>query len=254
MQVLSNIDYLILAQVITIFLIGGVIKGLIGVGLPTVTLTLLSFIFDIKVSISIILLPIILTNLYQMFDGRHLKEIVNDVKVFQIVAFIFIFPGFYFLTLLDSNVILIILAIILIFNSSLGLAKKEIKFKSYKSKFFQFIIGGSTGLITGITSIYTMPFIFLIQTLKYSKDKVIQLMGLTFFIFSCTQFFLFSLNNMFNLKILFLSSISCLPIIMGFYFGTILRKKISENLFKVLLNLILIFMGILLLIKLFFGF
>ena len=99
-----------------------------------------------------------------------------------------------------------------------------------------------------------MPFIFLIQTLKYSKDKVIQLMGLTFFIFSCTQFFLFSLNNMFNLKILFLSSISCLPIIMGFYFGTILRKKISENLFKVLLNLILIFMGILLLIKLFFGF
>ena len=115
MQVISNIDYLILIQVILIFFTGGLVKGLIGVGLPTVTLTFLSFIFDIKVSISIILLPVILTNLYQMIDGKYLKKIINDTSIFQISAFIFIFPGFYFLLLFSSNTILITLAIILIF-------------------------------------------------------------------------------------------------------------------------------------------
>ena len=40
---------IILIQVILIFLAGGMVKGLIGVGLPTVTLTLLSFVFDIKI-------------------------------------------------------------------------------------------------------------------------------------------------------------------------------------------------------------
>ena len=80
MQEISNIDYLILFQVILIFFAGGVVKGLIGVGLPTVILTFLSFIFDIKLSISIILLPIILSNLYQMIDGKYLKQIINDTK------------------------------------------------------------------------------------------------------------------------------------------------------------------------------
>ena len=54
---ISNIDSVILIQVVLIFLAGGMVKGLIGVGLPTVTLTLLSFVFDIKDSISIILIP-----------------------------------------------------------------------------------------------------------------------------------------------------------------------------------------------------
>ena len=249
MQVISNIDSLTLIQIILIFFAGGLIKGLIGVGLPTVTLTFLSFIFDIKVSISIILLPVILTNLYQMIDGKYLKKIMSDTKFFQVSAFLFVFPGFYFLLLLNSNTILIILATILIFNSTLSLIKYEIQFRNFRSKYYQLFIGGATGIVTGITGIYTMPFIFLIQSLQYKKNQVIQLMGLTFFIFACTQFLLFSFNDLINIKILTLSTIACIPILMGVYLGTILRKKISESLFKLLFNLILVIMGILLIMK-----
>ena len=249
MQEISNIDYFILFQVILIFFVGGVVKGLIGVGLPTVTLTFLSFIFDIKLSISIILLPIILSNLYQMIDGKYLKQIINDTKFFHISAFLFIFPGFYFLLLLNSNTILIILAVILILNSFLGLVKYEIRFKNFKSKYYQFFIGSTTGLVTGVTGIYTMPFIFLIQSLQYTKNKVIQLMGFTFFILACTQFLLFGLNDLINIKILILSSIACIPIIIGVYLGKTLRIKISEVIFKLLFNLMLIIMGSLLIIK-----
>ena len=99
------------------------------------------------------------------------------------------------------------------------------KFKNFKSKYYQLFIGSATGVVTGVTGIYTMPFIFLIQSLQYTKNQVIQLMGLTFFIFACTQFLLFSFNDLINIKILILSSISCIPILIGVYLGTILRKK-----------------------------
>ncbi len=236
-------------SIILIFFAGGLIKGLIGVGLPTVTLTFLSFIFDIKISISIILLPIIITNLYQMIDGKYLKKIVSDTKFFQISAFVFVFLGFYFLLIFNSNTILIILAVILIFNSILGLTKYEIQFKNFKSKYYQLFIGSMTGVVTGVTGIYTMPFIFLIQSLQYTKNQVIQLMGLTFFIFACTQFLLFSFNDLINIKILILSTVACIPILIGVYLGTILRKKISEALFKLLFNLMLVIMGVLLITK-----
>ncbi len=249
---LSNIDNITLIQVVLIFFLGGMVKGLIGVGLPTVTLTLLSFIFDIKDSISIILLPVIFTNLYQMFDGKHLKKIINEIRTFLLSSFLFIIPGFYFLVILKSDTILFILALLLIINSSLSLAKYEIKLKNYKSNYVQFFIGSMTGMTTGVTSIYTMPFVFLIQSLNYSKDKIIQLMGLSFFIFGSTQFILFNAYKMIDTDKLILSLISCIPILSGVYLGTVLRKNISENLFKILFNLMLAFMGFILILKVIF--
>lgn len=249
---ISNIDSVILIQVVLIFLAGGMVKGLIGVGLPTVTLTLLSFVFDIKDSISIILIPVILTNLYQMLDGNSLKEIIGEVKFFLIGSFLFIFPGFYFLTILKSDTILAILALLLIINSFMSLIKYEIKLKNYKSKAIQLGIGSLTGITTGVTSIYTMPFIFLIQSLNYSKNKVIQLMGLSFFIFACMQLILFSSHGMLDFDKLSISLLACLPILAGVYFGTALRKKISETLFKTLFNIMLVAMGSLLILKIIF--
>jgi len=249
---ISNIDSVILIQVILIFLAGGMVKGLIGVGLPTVTLTLLSFVFDIKDSISIILIPVILTNLYQMLDGNYLKEIIGEVKFFLIGSFLFIFPGFYFLTILKSDTILVILALLLIINSFMSLMKYEIKLKNYKSRAIQLGIGSLTGITTGVTSIYTMPFIFLIQSLNYSKNKVIQLMGLSFFIFACMQLILFSSHGMIDFDKLSISLLACLPILAGVYFGTALRKKISEILFKTLFNIMLVVMGSLLILKIIF--
>jgi uncharacterized membrane protein YfcA len=249
---ISNIDSVILIQVVLIFLAGGMVKGLIGVGLPTVTLTLLSFVFDIKDSISIILIPVILTNLYQMLDGNYLKEIIGEVKFFLIGSFLFIFPGFYFLTILKSDTILAILALLLIINSFMSLMKYEIKLKNYKSKAIQLGIGSLTGITTGVTSIYTMPFIFLIQSLNYSKNKVIQLMGLSFFIFACMQLILFSSHGMIDFDKLSISLLACLPILAGVYFGTALRKKISETLFKTLFNIMLVAMGSLLILKIIF--
>jgi uncharacterized membrane protein YfcA len=245
----SNIDSTILIQVILIFLAGGIVKGVIGVGLPTVILTLLSFLFDIKDSISIILLPIIFTNLYQMLDGKELKKIISETKYFLLFSIIFIFPGFYFLTILKSKTILIVLASLLIANSLLNLFKIIIKFKSYKKPIFQVIVGSFTGLTTGVTSIYTMPFIFLIQSLNYPKNKLIQLMGLSFFIFSFTQFILFYSNGMIDRNKIILSIAACLPILFGVYLGNVLRKKISESLFKILFNYMLMIMGCLLVYK-----
>ena len=156
---------------------------------------------------------------------------------------------FLFFTSIKIRYNLLILAIVLIYNSFLGLLKYEIKFKNFKSKYYQILIGGLTGTVTGISGIYTMPFIFLLQSLQYSKNKAIQLMGLTFFLFACMQFLLFLLYDLIDSKILVLSSIACIPILLGVYLGTILRKNISENIFKMLFNLMLVFMGILLIIK-----
>ena len=76
-----------------IFFLGGVVKGTIGIGLPTVTIGLLIFFFDIKESISLILVSVILTNLFQVFEGDNFKILIKDNLYFLIFSSFFIIPG-----------------------------------------------------------------------------------------------------------------------------------------------------------------
>ena len=241
-------DYLFFIYII-IFFVGGLVKGTIGVGLPTVTLTLLSFFFDIKDSISFILIPVILTNLFQMLDGKNLKSIFQQTKFFLFTSVVFVIPGFLILRAIDSKIILIILASLLVLNSSLVLFNKIITIKKHDSFLAQFWIGALTGITTGATSIYTMPFIFLIQSLKFSKEKLIQLMGLSFFLYSLSQFALFYSFSMINEKVLLFSSMACLPILLGVIAGKYLRKILSEQIFKKLFNYMLLISGLTIIIK-----
>ena len=245
---LITFDYLFFIY-LGIFFLGGLVKGTIGVGLPTVTLTLLSFFFDIKDSISFILIPVILTNLVQMLDGKELKYIIQQTKFFLIVSVIFVIPGFLILRVINSNIILVILAILLVLNSCLVLFNKIITVKRHTSFKTQFWVGALTGITTGVTSIYTMPFIFLIQSLKFNKEKLIQLMGLSFFLYSLTQFTLFYSFSMINEKVLLFSSIACVPILIGVLSGKLLRKVLSEQTFKKLFNYMLLISGIIIIIK-----
>ena len=245
---LITFDYLFFIY-LGIFFLGGLVKGTIGVGLPTVTLTLLSFFFDIKDSISFILIPVILTNLVQMLDGKELKSIFQQTKFFLITSVVFVIPGFLILRAINSNTILLILASLLVLNSCLVLFNKIITIKRHTSFQAQFWIGALTGITTGVTSIYTMPFIFLIQSLKFNKDKLIQLMGLSFFLYSLTQFTLFYSFSMINEKVLLFSSVACVPIIFGVISGKYLRKVLSERAFRLLFNYMLLISGIVIIIK-----
>tara|TARA_B100001093_G_C26846253_1_gene1022922 strand:+ start:3128 stop:3880 length:753 start_codon:yes stop_codon:yes gene_type:complete len=245
---LITFDYLFFIY-LGIFFLGGLVKGTIGVGLPTVTLTLLSFFFDIKDSISFILIPVILTNLVQMLDGKELKSIFQQTKFFLITSVVFVIPGFLILRAINSNTILLILASLLVLNSCLVLFNKIITIKRHTSFQTQFWIGALTGITTGVTSIYTMPFIFLIQSLKFNKEKLIQLMGLSFFLYSLTQFTLFYSFSMINEKVLLFSSVACAPIIFGVISGKYLRKVLSEKAFRLLFNYMLLISGIVIIIK-----
>jgi uncharacterized protein len=232
-----------------IFFIGGLVKGTIGVGLPAVILTLLSFLYDIKDSISFILIPIILTNLYQLLDGKHLRSIYNQTKFFLISSVIFIIPGFFILRAISSKIILLIIAGLLITNSSLVLLKKIITFKNYNSFKVQSIIGAINGITAGTTSIYVMPFVFLIQSLQFNKEKLIQFMGLTFFLYSSFHFILFYSYSMIDNRGLFFSLIACAPIFLGVLTGKYLRKILSEKIFKNLFNYMLLISGIIIIVK-----
>ena len=177
---LGEFSLFILSYIFIVYLICGVIKGTIGFGMPTVSISLLVFFIDVKVIIALILIPTIIVNFYQLSRGGNFKKIFNETKFFLFSSTIFIFPGSYLLNLINSQFIILFIALVLFMNSILFLTNIKYTLSSYKSPLIQILIGSINGVIIGMTSIYTMPLIFLLQSLRYNKDTTFQFLGIVF--------------------------------------------------------------------------
>ena len=119
--------------ILIICFLGGVVKGTIGVCLPTITIGLLTFFFDIKECIPLMLLSVVFTNLFQAFEGHNFKIVIKDNLYFLFFSSLFIIPGIFLLKILNSQIIIIFLAILIISNSVLYFFKKTIKINNYSN-------------------------------------------------------------------------------------------------------------------------
>jgi uncharacterized membrane protein YfcA len=247
---LGEFSLFILSYIFIVYLICGAIKGTIGFGMPTVSISLLVFFIDVKVIIALILIPTIIVNFYQLSRGGNFKKIFNETKFFLFSSTIFIFPGSYLLNLINSQFIILFIALVLFINSILFLTNIKYTLSSYKSPLIQISIGSINGVIIGMTSIYTMPLIFLLQSLRYNKDTTVQFLGIAFFLYPIAQLLSFTNLNLISLEIVKISFLALIPIFLGLYIGQKIRKKISESLFQKFFYCMLLMMSLIIIISL----
>ena len=204
---------------------------------------------DVKETIALVIIPTIITSFFQMTNGNNLRNISFDTKFFLIFSTLIIIPGVILLKTLQSDLILIFIAILLFINSTLFLSNRIISIPNHKSSLIQSIAGSFNGFIIGLTSIYTMPFVFLLQSLKYDKEKTVQFMGLAFLLYSLMQFFSFIFLKLIDISTIIPSLIVSIPVVLGFFLGKIIRRYVSEILFKKLFYIMLLLMSVVILIN-----
>src|SRR5215470_10379763 len=73
---MTNVESFLIA-IAAIFLLAGFIKGVIGLGLPTISVSLLAVAMPPGKALAIVIVPAIVTNIWQTFVGPHLLDIVR---------------------------------------------------------------------------------------------------------------------------------------------------------------------------------
>ena len=68
-------DWWEISIVAAVFIIAGIVKGVIGLGLPSIAMGLLGALMTPGQAAAILVVPALLTNVWQMFDGSALKSL-----------------------------------------------------------------------------------------------------------------------------------------------------------------------------------
>ena len=104
-----------------IMLVSGLVKGLIGFGLPLVAVSLISSFFDINLALALIVLPIVFTNLWQGLAGRRVVVTLRRFWPVLVMLSLGIWLGSRVVVAVEPAVVLITLGCVVVIYSVLEL-------------------------------------------------------------------------------------------------------------------------------------
>lgn len=168
-----------LLMVLVVFALAGGVKGVTGMGLPTVAMSLLGLWMAPVQAATLLVVPSLATNVAQC-RGPHLRTLVTRlwpgwvaVAIITVAA-----PGLGSTTSSDSARIW--LGIILVAYGAWGLWRPSLPDLSTRSTWLSAVAGAATGLITALTAVFVLPWVPYLQALRLEKDQMVQALGLSF--------------------------------------------------------------------------
>lgn len=242
MEFTWNTDTLILISMA--FIIGGLVKGVIGTGLPTIALALITATIGIREGMAIILLPSILTNLQQGLLGGHFKKVISKSWSFLLATFIAIWFGAALLATVDVVWLSGLLGIILLVYALFGLLAKKLPKPGKSIIWLNPVVGLINGFLTGMTGSSVIPGVLYLQSLDMGRNKLVQTMGLLFLTSTTTLAFAMQKNELLTWPLIQLSAIAFIPAYVGMLIGIRIRNRISDQLFRRLFFIFMLLLGI----------
>ena len=227
-----------------VFLLAGAIKGLIGFGLPTVSIAIIATFLGLIEAMTLMLLPSLVTNLLQGFVGGHLVQLIRRCWSIFILGAIFIWLTSSLLSMLNPVLFVIALGVVVLFYGLSGFFSVKFPSPGTNESWISPFIGVVSGGITGLTGVFVVPAIGYLEALRLDRDELIQAMGLWFTIATISLAFSLENHGLFSDKLGWLSALAVLPALVGMWIGRVFRSRLSEPAFRRLFFVGLMLLGV----------
>jgi uncharacterized membrane protein YfcA len=176
---MRHMDLWQLLSVIGVFVLAGGVKGVTGMGLPTLAMSLLGLWMPPVQAAAMLVVPSLVTNVAQC-RGPHLRRLAArlwpgwlTIAIVTIAA-----PGFGGTASTESAKRW--LGAILIAYGAWGLWRPALPDFSARGMWVSAAAGAATGLVTALTAVFVLPWAPYLQTLRLQKDEMVQALGLSF--------------------------------------------------------------------------
>ncbi len=238
---------ILLLTVIAVFC-GGLVKGTLGVGLPMVSVPIIAFFLPPTTAMILLCFPILCANFLQMKVNKGVGSYRFLPMLLTLILGLII--GGRLILEVELNTISIIIALSIIAAAIVNLF--GIKFKNIDTKYerpFTMILGFFSGILGGLSTFFGPPILAYLISVDLEKEFFIRIIASMYFIGGFTLYSSLLYHGLGTINDLYLSSLLILPAVIGQYFGTKIRSKLSNELFRKSILVMLIIIGTSLLFK-----
>ncbi|MCA6103987.1 sulfite exporter TauE/SafE family protein [Bradyrhizobium australafricanum] len=226
------------------FLLGGFVKGTLGLGLPTVAMGLLATTMAPGQAIAIVIVPAIVTNIWQTFVGPYLRDILKRLWPLMLgtVAGIWINAGL--LTGPYAAYGTVVLGVLLVIYAIVGLSRFSFKVAQRDEKWIGGIVGVITGLISAATGVQVIPSMPFMQAIGMEKDELVQALGVFFTTATVALAFNLTASGLLTAATALPGAVAMAASFTGMFIGQAVRTRMHPEVFRRWFLIAMILLGI----------
>jgi uncharacterized membrane protein YfcA len=226
------------------FLLAGFIKGVLGLGLPTVSMGLLAVAMPPGQAIAIVIVPAIVTNIWQTFGGPYLRDIMRRLWPLMLgtVAGIWLNAGL--LTGPYASYGTVVLGTLLVIYAILGLSKLHFEVARRDEKWVGGIVGLITGVVSAATGVQVIPSMPYMQAIGMEKDELVQALGVFFTVATLALAFNLTTTGLLTEATALPGAIAMAASFAGMFIGQAVRNRMHPEVFRRWFLVAMIFLGI----------
>ncbi len=221
-----------LVFVTAVFLLAGVVKGVIGIGLPIVSVGLLITVLELPAAMALTLIPAFATNAWQAVTGGQGIAILRRTWPFMLAAVSTVWLGAAALTRIDLPFLSLIFGAVLIAYGTSGLAGLRVAIPAHRETLSGVVFGLANGVISGMTGAFSMPGVMFLQGIGLNRDGFIQSMGILFGASSAALALALHEAELLNAELGLTSALALVPAMAGVVAGQRIRARLSEARFR----------------------
>lgn len=231
------------------FVLGGVVKGALGVGLPLVAVPLLSLWLPSPQAIALLMAPVLLSNLWQAVEGGRARSSLRrfgGLIVAQCVATVITVRMTLALSVQQLNVML---ALAVLLAVALMAWQPSLRISPQRERVVGVGIGLMSGLLGGVSALTGPVIITYLMALKLQREDFIGSISIIYLSAAIPLYGALMLFGRVGVQEIGLSLLALLPMGLGLVVGKAVRQRLDERLFRRVLLAFLCVLATLLLFK-----
>ncbi|PHY08005.1 MAG: hypothetical protein CK528_01290 [Alcaligenaceae bacterium] len=215
-----------------IFVAAGLVKGVLGMGLPTIAIGFLGLVIAPVEAAAMLVLPSLITNVWQLIAGPNFRALSRRFGTLLLGICAGTPFGVSFITSGSTQIVTAGLGIVLAIYGAFGLSAARLTVVPQSEWWLSPVMGFCTGILMGATGISALPVAPYFTALGLKKDDLIQALGLSFTVSSFALAVGLLLTGQFQMTVAAASLVALIPAFAGMFLGQRLRNKIPQDLFK----------------------
>jgi uncharacterized membrane protein YfcA len=222
------------------------VKGATGLGFPLIATPTIALLLDIRIAVTILILPNLLMDVTQVFRDGFPTAILRRFKSMVGLTVIGVFLGTMVLVMLPLWALNLCLGIMVIVFVVSSLLKFDVTISPATEKILSPIFGLLSGFLNGMTNAAGPILAIYFYSLKLEKRNFVKSVATIFMITKATQLVAVSTWNLFNWNTITLSLQVVLFTLLGFFAGLRTQDRVNQKTFSRGLLVLLSIIGVIL--------
>ncbi len=214
------------------FLLAGLVKGVIGMGLPTVAMGLLALVLPPAEAAALLVIPSLVTNVWQLLAGPSFAALARRLWLMMIGVMAGTIAGAGILAGDYAGAAGIGLGGALLLYAIVGLAGLKMSVVRSHERWLGPAVGLVTGLVTGATGVFVIPAVPYLQAMGLEREDLIQALGLSFTVSTIALALGLLRVDAWHAGSIWLSLLALVPALIGMQAGQMLRRRIAAATFR----------------------